>query len=151
MKWVVCCKPPFGGPEQVIRYLGQYTHRVAISNSRLISIKASGVTSWTRDGNTATLEPVEFLRRFVNHVLPARFVKIRHYGLLATGNAKKRWQMARDRLLLLGGSPVTRAQRKPSSDRSENDWQSALLELTGTDVRKCPACELLTMVRRPLA
>lgn len=83
MKWVVYCKRPFGGPEQVIRYLGQYTHRVAISNHRLVSIEPHAVTFRTRDGKTASLPPVEFLGRFIAHVLPSRFVKIRHYGLLA--------------------------------------------------------------------
>lgn len=68
LKWVVYCQRPFGGPEQVIRYLGQYTHRVAISNRRLVSVDEHAVTFRTRDGDIATLDPVEFLRRFVTHV-----------------------------------------------------------------------------------
>jgi hypothetical protein len=150
LKWVVYCKRPFGGPEQVIRYLGQYTHRVAISNHRLISLDTRGVTFRTRDGNTATLEPVEFLRRFVSHVLPARFVKIRHYGLLATGSAKRRWQKARDLLVSCATPPVAAANLQPSSNKSREDWQSALLELTGADLHRCPACGQRTIVRQPL-
>jgi len=150
VKWVVYCKRPFGGPEQVIRYLGQYTHRVAISNSRLVSVDERGVTFKTRDGNTATLEPVEFLRRFVQHVLPARFVKIRHYGLMAAGNVHRRWKTARALLDALNPSrPAnTGPQDKPAHE--PKDWRSSLLELTGTDMRRCPACGKLAVVRRPL-
>lgn len=150
MKWVVYCKRPFGGPEQVIRYLGQYTHRVAISNRRLLSLDARGVTFRTRDGNTATLEAVEFLHRFIAHVLPPRFVKIRHYGLLATGNARRRWQLARDLLQSRGVAPPADASLQTPSGEPQDDWQAALLALTGTDLRKCPACGQMTLVRRPL-
>lgn len=150
LKWVVYCKRPFGGPEQVIRYLGRYTHRVAISNNRLVSIDDRGVTFRTRDGSTATLDPVEFLRRFVAHVLPPRFVKIRHFGLLATGKAKERWQLAAK---LLGPakalSEVQSSDPEPSTEAND-DWQSLLLELTGLDVRRCPQCGLMTMTREPL-
>jgi len=150
LKWVVYCKRPFGGPTQVIGYLGQYTHRVAISNSRLVSIDHHAVTLRTRDGGTCTLEPVEFLRRFVTHVLPPRFVKIRHYGLMATGNAKKRWQQAAE---LLG--PAQPCPDEPDDDTStsssqDDDWQSVLHELTGIDVRRCPQCGEMTVEREPL-
>jgi hypothetical protein len=82
-RWVVFSKPPFGGPNQVFRYLGRYTHRVGLSNRRLISFDARGVTFRTRGANTVTLSPDDFLRRFLQHVLPKRFVKIRHHGLMA--------------------------------------------------------------------
>ena len=87
--WVVYCKPPFGGPEQVLRYLGRYTHRVAISNHRLVSLEGRQVTFRWRDsahGNQQrlmTLAVEEFLRRFLLHVLPPGFVRIRHFGFLA--------------------------------------------------------------------
>ena len=87
--WVVYCKPPFGGPEHVLKYLGSYTHRIAISNHRLISLDQDQVTFRWRDsahGNkkrTLTISLTEFLRRFLLHVLPHRYVRIRHQGFLA--------------------------------------------------------------------
>ena len=86
---MVYCKPPFGGPEYVLRYLGRYTHRVAISNHRLVALEGSQVTFRWRDsahGNQQrlmTLAVEEFLRRFLLHVLPPGFVRIRHFGFLA--------------------------------------------------------------------
>jgi len=88
-RWVVYCKPPFGGPEQVLRYLGAYTHRVAISNHRLVSLIDDKVTFRWRDSahknkkRLMTLSVLEFLRRFLLHVLPLRFVRIRHFGFLS--------------------------------------------------------------------
>jgi hypothetical protein len=89
-RWVVYCKPPFGGPDQVLRYLGAYTHRVAISNHRLVSFLDNHVTFRWRDSahhnkkRLLTLHVDEFLRRFLLHVLPRGFVRIRHYGFLAS-------------------------------------------------------------------
>ena len=89
-RWVVYCKPPFGGPEQVLRYLGAYTHRVAISNHRLVSLLDDQVTFRWRDSahknrkRLLTLAVDEFLRRFLLHVLPRGFVRIRHFGFLAS-------------------------------------------------------------------
>lgn len=96
--WIVYAKRPFGGPEQVIRYLGRYTHRVGISNERLVSIDERGVTFRTKDGNAVTIAGHELLARFVQHVLPPRFVKIRHYGLHASSHATTRLEIARQRL-----------------------------------------------------
>jgi hypothetical protein len=104
--WVVYSKPPFGGPAQVLKYLARYTHRVAISNARLESLEDGRVTFRTKDytegGRTKrlTLDAVEFLRRFVQHVLPKGFVKIRHYGLLANRQRQARLTVCR-RLLLV--------------------------------------------------
>ena len=90
LRWVAYCKPPFGGPDQVLRYLGAYTHRVAISNHRLISCRAGNVTFRWRDSahknkkRLLTLPIDEFLRRFLLHVLPRGFVRIRHFGFLAS-------------------------------------------------------------------
>jgi hypothetical protein len=104
-EWVVYSKPPFGGPEQVLKYLARYTHRVAISNSRLLELRDGRVTFRYKDyaeghrPKTMTLDALEFLRRFVQHVLPKGFVKIRHYGLLA--NAQREVRLALSRRLLL--------------------------------------------------
>jgi hypothetical protein len=90
LRWVVYCKPPFGGPHQVLRYLGAYTHRVAISNRRLVSLQDDQVTFRWRDSahknkkRFLTLHADEFLRRFLLHVLPRGFVRIRHFGFLAS-------------------------------------------------------------------
>ena len=103
--WVVYAKPPFGGPEQVLKYLARYTHRVAISNRRLVQLKDGLVTFRYKDYAHAgqekllTLSAEEFLRRFVQHVLPKGFMKIRHYGLLSSRHREARLHLAR-RLLL---------------------------------------------------
>ena len=104
--WVVYSKRPFGGPQQVLKYLARYTHRVAISNSRLEKLDEGRVTFRYKDyadgGRTKrlTLDAEEFLRRFVQHVLPRAFVKVRHYGLLANGQRQARLSVCR-RLLLV--------------------------------------------------
>jgi Putative transposase/Transposase zinc-binding domain len=103
--WVVYSKRPFGGPAQVLKYLARYTHRVAISNSRLVELRDGRVTFRYKDyaddrrQKTMTLSADEFLRRFVQHVLPKGFVKIRHYGLLA--NRQRQARLAECRRLLL--------------------------------------------------
>jgi len=103
--WVVYAKRPFGGPEQVLKYLARYTHRVAISNQRLVSVEDGRVTFRYKDyaddhrSKTMTLSAEEFLRRFVQHVLPKGFVKVRHYGLLAPRDRDARLALCR-RLLL---------------------------------------------------
>jgi Putative transposase len=106
-KWVVYCKRPFGGPEEVLRYLARYTHRVAISNRRLIACDEKGVTFKWKDYRiegpdryqVMTLATHEFIRRFLMHVLPAGFHRIRYYGLLASG--KRAENVARARELLM--------------------------------------------------
>ncbi|HVT95704.1 MAG TPA: IS91 family transposase [Bryobacteraceae bacterium] len=104
-EWVVYAKPPFGGPEQVLKYLARYTHRVAISNHRLVKLADGRVTFRCRDyadsrkEKLLTLSAEEFLRRFVQHVLPKGFMKIRHYGLLASRQRETRLHQARKLLL----------------------------------------------------
>jgi hypothetical protein len=88
--FVVYAKPPFGGPEQVLRYLGRYTHRVAIGSSRLVSVDDEAIVFRTRGERTCRLHPREFIRRFLMHVLPHGFRKIRHFGLLAPANVPTR-------------------------------------------------------------
>jgi len=107
-KWVVYCKRPFGGPKEVLRYLARYTHRVAISNRRLIAYDDKGVTfkwkDYRLDGparyKVMTLTPHEFIRRFLMHVLPAGFHRIRYYGLLASGKRAENIARARELLTL---------------------------------------------------
>ncbi len=111
--WFVYAKPPFAGPEAVLAYLSRYTHRVAIANSRLISLHQNGVTFRTKDYRrngqerfrTMTLAPGEFIRRFLLHVLPRGFHRIRHYGLLASANRKA--DIPRARKLLHTPEPDT--------------------------------------------
>jgi hypothetical protein len=110
--WVVYSKPPFGGPAQVLKYLARYTHRVAISNSRLLNLDDGRVTFGYKDyaddhrQKTMTLSAEEFLRRFLQHILPKGFVKIRHYGLLANRRREERLTLCRRLLLVEAVQPV---------------------------------------------
>jgi hypothetical protein len=150
-EWVVYAKRPFAGAEQVYQYLGRYTHRVAISNWRLLSMDDDGVCFSTRGEKTATLQPHEFIRRFLLHVLPKRFVKIRHYGLMAASNATTKLEVARQ---LLGGAPAA-SEIQDSCEEKEGteaaDWQDAFKELTGVDLSLCPQCQQGRMIRYSLA
>lgn len=139
IKWVSYAKPPFAGPESVYQYLGRYTHRVGLSNHRLISATDDAVTFRTRGDETVTLRPHEFLRRFLLHVLPTGFVKLRHYGLLAPGNVNTRLVAARTALEV---NPRT-APSEPAPSGGEpppTAWQQLLKELTGRDVTRCSKC-----------
>jgi hypothetical protein len=104
--WVVFAKKPFGGPAQIVRYLGRYTHRVAISSSRLVSISDERIVFRTRGEKTCALAPEEFIRRFLLHVLPHQLFKIRHYGLLAPANVGTRLVRAQELL----GQAAARAE-----------------------------------------
>ncbi len=137
--WVVYCKPPFAGPEHVFRYLGRYTHRVAISNHRLQAFDEDGVRFATKGHHAVTLSPQEFIGRFLQHVLPAGFVKIRHFGLHASGNAKTRLPLAR--ALIDNAAP-------PANPRPRT-WQEILRSLTGVDPDRCPRCGT-PLIRLPL-
>jgi hypothetical protein len=133
--WVVHSKPPFGGPEQVLKYLARYTHRVAISNSRLISCDGGQVVFHYRDRaagdvrKTLTLPADEFLRRFLSHVLPAGFQRIHHYGLLASRTKKQ--DLTRCRELLAAPKP------EPLVKKSTAEW---VLFYWGIDINRCPRC-----------
>jgi hypothetical protein len=110
---VVYAKPPFGGPHQVLKYLARYTHRVAIANQRLVALQDGHVSfrwkNYTRAGQPAvmTLEATEFIRRFLLHVLPRGFVKIRHFGFLANRGRDENLRLCRT--LLDAQSPNVRA------------------------------------------
>jgi len=146
VEWVVYAKRPFGGPQQVFRYLGRYTHRVGISNQRLQRIDADGVRFATKGGRSITFPPHEFIRRFLLHVLPSGFVKIRHYGLLAAGNATTQLEHARA-LLQPSGSP----EHGAPSGSGALDWLTHLLQLTGVDLTRCPRCPLGRMIRHAVS
>src|SRR5216683_2205511 len=134
IKWVVHCKAPFAGPEQVLRYLSRYTHRVAISNRRLVTADDAGVSFRWKDyriegpgrWKTMTLTPHEFIRRFLMHVLPKGFHRIRHYGLLASANRAA--NIARARKLLAVPSRPKEPEAPAAAD------QPRVLP------RPCPCC-----------
>lgn len=140
-EWWVYAKPPFGGPGQVLAYLGRYTHRVAISNHRLLSLKDGQVTFSWKDyarGNQQslmTLSTDEFIRRFLLHVLPRGFQRIRQFGFLA--NRRRRVQLARCRQLL--GTSAQPTQPLPA------DYKSLYQTVTGESLEHCPACRAGTM------
>lgn len=136
-EWVVYAKTPFAGPQQVLDYVGRYTHRVAISNNRLLGIEDGSVTfRWKnyRDHNRPkimTLAADEFLRRFLLHVLPNGFQRIRYYGFL--GNRYREEKLARCRQLL--GMAV-----QPETPYSREDYRDRHEQLTGSSLRQCPNC-----------
>lgn len=131
LRWVAYCKPPFGGPDQVLRYLGAYTHRVAISNHRLVSLDDHKVTFRWRDSahqnkkRLLTLQVDEFLRRFLLHVLPRGFVRIRHFGYLAS----------RRRGVLL-----TLCKQVLSAEPEAAPIPSGKMQTASTPLWACPVC-----------
>jgi len=122
--WVVYAKRPFAGPQQVLAYLSRYTHRVAISNHRILSADEHAVTFAYKDyadearRKQMTLAPMEFIRRSCLHVLPPRFVKVRHYGLL--GNRQRQQRLARVRELLKSALPVPQPATRPAQPPQPN-------------------------------
>ena len=143
-EWWVYAKPPFAGPEQVLAYVARYTHRVAISNDRLLGIADGKVRfRWKdyRNGSrqkTMTLAANEFIRRFLLHVLPEGFQRIRYYGFLA--NRYREQKLARCRQLLAMPPP------EPPDDQAAGDYRNQYRELTGTSLTECPACHRGRMV-----
>jgi hypothetical protein len=143
-EWVVYAKRPFAGPEQIIRYLGRYTHRVAISNQRIEALDDHTITFHTKNGAKATLDHETFIERFLLHVLPSGFVKIRHYGLLASSNATTKLTLAR-KLLESQGAPVLNFE-----SRADEAWRDFYERLTGRDPDACPRCKTGRLVRHEL-
>ena len=143
-EWVVYAKPPFGGPAQVLAYLGRYTHRVAITNHRLLALQDGHVTfSWkdyagNNEQRTMTLPADEFIRRFLLHVLPRGFQRLRQFGLLA--NRQRRHKLALCRKLL-GDAARHTVFHQPLP----LDYQSLFETLTGQSLKQCPACRAGTM------
>ena len=137
-EWVVYAKRPFAGPEQVLDYVGRYTHRVAISNNRLLDIAEGKVKFRYKDyrheaqQKTMTLEAEEFIRRFLLHVLPEGFQRIRYYGFLA--NRYREPKLARCRELL--GMPAP----EPAASEASKDYSERYEELTGSSLWQCPVC-----------
>jgi hypothetical protein len=137
IEWVVYAKPPFGGPEQVLKYLARYTHRVAISNGRLLEFADNEVTFSYKDyaaGNISksmTLEVCEFARRFLLHVLPRGFVRIRYYGFLANGCRAKRLELCRR--LLSAGKTASESVNQVEKDGDQGDLSAA--------PKTCPNCK----------
>jgi hypothetical protein len=143
-RWVVYSKPPFGGPEEFFRYVGRYTHRVGLSNTRILALDEERIVFRTHPGLSATLTHEEFLRRFLLHVLPEGFVKIRHYGLFAPANVNTK--LVRARTLLTGNDTSS----PPVEKTAPRNFQEILLALTGIDITRCPRCKVGILVRRPL-
>ena len=136
--WNVYAKRPFGGPDQVLEYLGRYTHRVAINNHRIKSIANGNVTFTARNRKKETTYPVtlkahEFIRRFLLHILPPNFMKIRFYGFLSHSNQKQALVTIRKSLGQAQPEP-------PSEDQLEETTAEKILRLTGLDVCHCPNC-----------
>ena len=146
-QWVVYSKAPMTGPAQVLRYLGRYTHRIAIGNERLVALKEGLVTLRYRDRKhdgvkkLLTLEAPAFIQRFLLHVLPRGFVRVRHFGLQANGCRSR--LIARARQLLHAPAP-------PQPDNTHREsWQDLYRRLTGRDPTRCPYCDNGTL--RPVA
>ena len=143
--WVVYCKPPFAGPEHVLAYLGRYTHRVALSNDRLLALADGRVRFRWRDYadgdrvKVMDLDVDEFLRRFLLHIVPDRFVRIRHFGLLA--NRRRAANLAQCRAAL--------APPPPPAITEVESVRALLLRVMGLDIERCPVCRLGTL--QPLA
>ena len=141
-EWVVYAKRPFAGPQQVVDYVGRYTHRVAISNHRLLDIDNGEVRFTYKDyraeppdsSKTTTLAATEFIRRFLLHVLPTGFHRIRYYGFL--GARHRREKLARCRQLLGATAPLP----TPTEAMSQTDYRDRVESLTGISLRVCPAC-----------
>lgn len=146
-EWIVYAKRPFGGAEGVYKYLGRYTHRVGISNYRLQAIDESGVRFSTKDGKSVTLKCEEFIRRFLLHLLPRGFVKIRHFGLFAPPNLATKLVLARQALDQDTPDPERTTKRDPDT---VDDWKKTVFDLTGVDLTQCPQCMTGTMIPEPL-
>ena len=143
-EWVVYAKEPFNGPKQVINYLGQYTHRIAISNYRLVKLDGDKIHFKVRDRDNPKEKKIlvltvrEFLRRFLLHVLPKGYVRIRHFGLLGSRLKKQNIKIAR---AIQGIVHILEAQLPL-------DWKALLRQFTGLNPDQCPRCttgNLITM------
>jgi hypothetical protein len=138
IEWIAYCKPPFKNAAYVVEYLGRYTHRVAISNNRILKLENGNVTFKWRDYREGKKEKVmtvtadEFIRRFLIHILPDRFTKIRHYGLLSSQNKTTRLKLCKK---------LTNTPENPKP-KEKASYLQILMKLTGKDFSICPCCRL---------
>ena len=138
--WVVYAKQPFGGPKQVVEYLGRYSHKIAISNHRIKQMENGNISFSYKDyahgdvQKIMTIEAEEFLRRFCMHILPPKFMKIRHYGILAS-RTKLRLKMQQMKM----GVPFIKKEKQ--------DWKEITKTRLGFDVEACPCCKKGRMIR----
>jgi hypothetical protein len=145
-EWIVYCKPPFKSAEHVFEYLGRYTHRVAISNSRIVKLENGMVTFKWRDyrdnskQKLMTITAEEFIRRFLMHILPRKFVKIRHYGILSNRSRKLKLEKCKR---IIG--VVSSIKKKSISNLSTVEL---ILMLTGKDITQCPCCKTGKMLKK---
>lgn len=143
-EWVVYAKPPFGGPEQVLKYLARYTHRVAISNHRLLKLEDDKVIFRYKDyaddhaQKVLALDAVEFIRRFLQHVVPSGFMRIRHFGLLANRCRAEKLQESRRLIENAGASPLTSA--------SNGEAATEIATESPGERHRCPRCSAGRMI-----
>lgn len=144
--WVVYAKKPFKSTEYVLEYLGRYTHHVAISNNRIMRLENGKVTFRFRDykdhnkNKLMTVDALEFIRRFLLHTLPDRFVRIRHYGILSNRNRKTK---------LKEGKKILSVSMENGQEIEEKEtWEELLFKLTGVDHTICPCCSKGKMIRK---
>jgi hypothetical protein len=134
--WVVYAKAPFAGPEKLLNYLSRYTHKIAISNHRILACDDQFVTFHWRDYSDNNkikimqLKPQEFIRRFLSHVLPDGFMRIRGFGFLANSCKAKKVKMIQEQL-----------HYQPKKSIKERSIAERMLELTGQDITLCPLCK----------
>lgn len=140
--WIVYAKPPFAGPEKLLNYLGRYTHKIAISNYRILSCDKKSIAFRWRDyadGNKVKimrLEPQEFIRRFLSHVVPDGLMRIRSFGFLANACKAKKLPLIQKQL-----------RHKPKKSAEKKDVATLMLELTGKDITLCPYCKQGKLIR----
>lgn len=146
-QWVVWIEKPFGRSTHVLQYLGRYTHRVGLSDSRLLAVSDAAVTFTTKNGQTLTLPPLELMRRYFQHVLPQGLNKIRHVGLYAAAHV--RGELAVARQLLGAGDKVPPVAPMPAPTEPEpyETWAEFMTRLLGVDPRQCPTCRQGRLLR----
>jgi hypothetical protein len=147
-KWVIYLEAPFSNKTHIVKYLGRYTHRIAISDARIVSVDAAYIHFVTRNGNVTCLSHATFIERFMWHVLPPGFRKIRHYGLYAPGASRTRLNVARA-LLTPKPQPTTRTGDEPeqcAEPPCREPWDELIIRLTGKDPLECPKCHNARMI-----
>jgi len=145
-EWIVYCKEPFSNPMRVMEYLGRYTHRVAISNDRIINSQNGRVSFKWKDyadhnkHKIMELDGEEFIRRFLLHVLPLKFVKFRHYGILSNRSRKTKLTRCQDIFGI----------KREYQETIKQTWEELILQIKGIDIQACPVCNTGQMIRKEL-